>query len=178
MKNKKTVCEIDIETSLNEVNNLENYIGNFLDNENFSKLNYLSDEEERQSINIDDTTAEFVSIDIDSLAPYSKLITEKEFFKIVGSSNGKTINKRSGLYQESLFGHYLEAKALKDEGYIEDVLKKAVILKYNESYVKSLMNSKKFMKEWRKNFGNFSPLKELRQSGNLRKINTIKNSIF
>ena len=84
MKNKKTVCEIDIETSLNEVNNLENYIGNFLDNENFSKLNFLSEEEERQSINIDDTTAEFVSIDIDSLAPYSKLITEKEFFKIVG----------------------------------------------------------------------------------------------
>lgn len=177
MQRKETTCNIDIETSLSEISNVENYISNILENENFDRLNHLKGQKSLNStVIIKNATAEFITIDIDSLSPYSELITEKEFFRIVGS-NGKTIYKRSGHYQEHLFCNYMKAKEEQDKGYIEDVLRKAIVFDYNSKYVKSLSENKKFMREWKKNFGKCSPLFEFKNSGSLKKINTIKNII-
>lgn len=177
MREKSTTCNIDIETTLAEVSNVENYICSILENENFDGLNYLKGQNSlNAAVDIKNTLAQFVAIDIDSLAPYSNLISEKEFFKIVGS-NGKTIYKRSGHYQESLLSNYLKAKEEQDKGYIEDVLRKAIVFEYNLTFVKVLSKNKKFMHEWRRNFGKISPMFEFKNSGNLKKINTIKNLI-
>ena len=176
MKETKTICELD--TSLD---NVERFIGNVLEDESFNELNYLQ-VQKTNSLNFNIlskdtnllTEAEFITLDIDSMAPYTKLISEKEFFKIVGAGkNG--IFKNSGLYQESLYNHYIEAKLECDAGYIEDVLSKAVILSNNIKFVKYLMQDRIFMREWRRNFGNVSPLFELKNSGSLRKINIVKN---
>lgn len=177
MREKSLACNVDIETTLAEVSNIENYICNILENENFDGLNHLKGQKStNNAITVKNTVAEFVAIDVDSLAPYSNLISEKEFLRIVGS-NGKTIYKRSGHYQESLFSNYLKAKEEQDKGYIEDVLRKAVVFQHNLKYVKALSKDRKFMHEWRKNFGKISPIFELKNSGSLKKINTVKNLI-
>lgn len=171
---------VDIDASLNEVNSLERYIGNILENENFNSLNYLQVKRNTNNrLNVNNriiNNAEFITIDIDALAPYSTLITEKEFFRIVGA-NSKGIYKTSGLYQERLYGKYLEAKLLEDNGYIEDVLRKTIVFNNNVKFVKCLMENKRFMKEWRKNYGNLNPLFELKNTGKLKKINKIQNII-
>lgn len=177
MREKSTTCNVDIETTLSEVSNVENYICSILENENFDGLNYLKGQNSLNStVTINDTIAQFVAIDVDSLAPYSNLISEKEFFRIVGS-NGRSVYKRSGHYQESLFSNYLKAQEEQDKGYIEDVLRKAIVFEYNLTYVKALSENKKFMREWRKNFGKISPIFEFKNSGSLKKINTVKNLI-
>lgn len=175
MRKKSSTCNVDIEATLAKISNVENYICDILENENFDGLNHLKGQNSLNSaVSINNTIAQFVAIDVDSLAPYSNLITEKEFFRIVGS-NGRTIYKRSGHYQESLFSNYLKAREEQDKGYIEDVLRKAIVFEYNLTYVKALSKDRKFMREWRKNFGKISPVFELKNSGNLKKINTIKN---
>lgn len=176
MKKSETLCGVDIEASLKETNSLEKYIGSILENENFNSLNYLQVQKGTNNrLRIVDN-AETITINIDSLAPYSTLITEKEFFRIVGASPNR-IYKNSGLYQEKLYGRYLEAKSLEDKGYIEDVLRMAIVLENNIKFVKTLMADRRFMKEWRKNYGSLSPLFELKNTGKLKKINRIQNII-
>lgn len=179
-----------IETALNEnienSLNIEKYIGEILNNENFDGLNFLRvSESQRQRTAIEERiinsnekleNAEFISVDINSLAPYSSLITEREFFAIVGA-NSKNIYKRSGRYQESLYSNYLEAKRERDEGYIVDVLAKAIVLKNNIEYARSLSQNPKFMKEWRKDFGRITPESEVKNSGTTRKLNIVKSRI-
>ena len=65
---------------------------------------------------------EFISLDRNSFMPSSMQLTEEEFFNIVGATK-KGISKKSGRYQESLYGHYLEAKQNNDSGYISDIFK-------------------------------------------------------
>ena len=176
MKESKTLCKLD-----SSLDNVERFIGNILENDNFNELNYLQVQKNPNiGFNIinretnDLMEAEFITFDMDSLAPYSNLITEKEFFRIVGA-NEKGIYKKSGLYQESLYNHYLEAKLECDKGYIEDVLKKAIVFEHNKRFIKYLMKDPIFMREWRRNFGSISPLTEFKNTGSLKKINTIKN---
>lgn len=176
MKKSKTVCSVDIEASLNETNSIERYIGNILENENFNSLNYLQVQKNKKNTSKIIDNAELITINIDALAPYSKLITEKEFYRIVGASPNK-IYKNSGFYQEKLYGRYLEAKSLEDKGYIEDVLRKAIVFENNIKFVRTLMSDKRFMKEWRKNYGSLSPLFELKNTGKLKKVNRIQNII-
>lgn len=183
MKEFKTICNLEMETSLEEANSIEKYIDASLEMDNFNSLNYMQIQElggngisicNRETNTVHQ--AEFITIDIDSLAPYSTLITEKEFYRIVGATK-KSIGKRSGLYQEKLYARYKEAKAEEDKGYIEDVLRKAIVLENNFKFVKCLMADKRFMKEWRKCYGKQNPLFELKNSGSLRKINFVKNLI-
>ena len=47
MKRTETLYSVDIETSLNETNSLERYIGSILENENFNSLNYLQVQKSR-----------------------------------------------------------------------------------------------------------------------------------
>ncbi len=184
MAKKKTTNIIDkIESNIDETSALENYISQILAEDNFYKMNISYNQENenlnkkvyKQNLKIKNKSSkdiEFICIDIDALMPYSNLITEKEFYKIVGVRNKKLL-KRSGKYQESLYSNYLEAKKECDEGYISDILKKAIVFQNNLNYVKNLTKNKKFMKEWRKNFGKETPSKIFKNSGNLRKINII-----
>ena len=119
---------------------------------------------------------EFISVDNDAVPPYSTILSEKEFFNIVGVVK-RGISKKSGKYQESLYSYYLQAKKEKDIGYISDILNKAVIFRNNLNYIKTLQNKKAFMKEWRKNFGKISPAEHFKNTGSLRMINIIKESI-
>ncbi len=119
---------------------------------------------------------EFISVDKSMFPPYSTILTEKEFFKIVGVIK-RGISKRSGKYQQSLYSYYLDAKNENDMGYISDILSKAVVFRNNLNYIKTLQKNKLFMKEWRKNFGKLTPIKHFKNTGNLRMINIIKESI-
>ena len=176
----------DVELELNNTNNVENIISRILAEDNFNRLNYLQNKkganESKSLFKTDikifnnEENLEFVTVNNNSLAPYAQIMNEKEFFKIMGCTK-KGLSKRSGKYQESLYGYYNEAVAAKDEGYISDILTKAVVFENNLNYVKSLMKNKRFMKEWRKNFGKESPVTIFKNSGNLRKINIVKNGI-
>ena len=165
-----------IESEVNKIENyVENYVCQILENENFDAMNHLqarkSENRNLKNSNcVEDFT--FISKDIDSLTPYSSLITEKEFYKIV-EANDKDCYRRSGIYQQCLFSNYKYAVEIKDNGYIEDVLKKAIIFNHNRTFVKALMQNKKFMKEWRRNFANYTPLAELKNTGSLKRINII-----
>ncbi len=185
MTEKKSVKTGEIQNlgiNSTEISTVENYISQILFEDNFNKLNNLQN---RKSLNSNDKifeskfriasdngNIEFISVDINSLAPYSTIISEEKFYEIIGKTK-KGLSKRSGKYQESLYSYYLKAINEKDDGFISDVLSKAVVFENNLNYVKMLMKNKKFMKEWRKNFGKESPIKIFKESGNLRKINII-----
>lgn len=172
--NENTVCSID------EISGVENYIEEILNNTNFDNLNFLTAQKSKnQNIKIKsgiNENSEFISINSNSMFPYARLISEKEFLKIVGAGK-KGIHKKSGYYQESLYSNYMEAKKECDEGYISDVLSKAILLRNNINYAKLLMKNRKFMKEWRNNFGNETPLSDVKNSGSIRRITIIKSRI-
>lgn len=187
MTKKETVKTLDIsniEISLNEVNTVESYISQILIEDNFNKLNYLQNRKSQNEcstylqpslrIQSDNGNLEFISVDMNAFAPYSTIMSEQEFFRIVGVTK-KGISARSGKYQESLYSFYLEALKEEDEGFISDILNKAVVFENNLNYVKRLAKNKSFMKEWRKNFGNESPINMFKNSGSLRKINIIND---
>ena len=180
MGNKKAGLEVTLNENIEKDLNIESYIGEILDNTNFDSLNFLRVHESEKNRKIAEENglenAEFISIDIDSLAPYASMISEKEFFKIVGA-NEKNIYKRSGKYQESLYSNYLEAKKELDKGYMVDVLAKAMTLRNNIEYAQSLTKDAKFMREWRRNFGNESPVSNIKKTGSLRRINIVKERI-
>ncbi len=176
MNKKVTIIE-------GEVNKIENYVEEYvcqiLENENFDSLNHLQANKRenknlKNSNNVDDFT--FISKDKDSLSPYSSLITEKEFYNIV-EANEKDCYKNSGIYQQCLYSNYKYAVEINDKGYIKDVLEKAIIFNHNKGFVKALMSDKKFMKEWRRNFANYTPLAELKNTGTLKRINIILRSM-
>ena len=180
MGKKKVGLDITLNKNIEKDLNIESYIGEILDNTNFDSLNFLRIHESEKNRKLIEANglenAEFISVDIDSIVPYSSMITEKEFFKIVGA-NAKTIYKRSGKYQESLYSNYLEAKMEQDKGYIVDVLAKAITLRNNIEYAESLTKDVKFMREWRRNFGKETPVNDVKNSGSLRRINIVKERI-
>ena len=170
MTNRKVTTENNIEINFEEINTVENFISEIMMEDNFYKLNSIIQNEGTEKYGY--FNAEFITVNRDALAPYSNTISEKEFFRIVGV-NKTGFSKRSGKYQESLYSHYIRAIAENDNGYILDILNKAIVFENNLNYVKVLMNDKAFMKEWRRNFGKESPLKIFKESGNLKKINII-----
>lgn len=180
-KNKKTkVLEINnnIETSLNEITNVEKLITKIIGDENFDKLNNLTNRQSKNknALNLEDNCYEFISVDIDTIEPYSNLITEKEFFNIV-EANKKRSYKRAGIYQQSLYSRYIEAKREQDSGYIKDILNKAIILRKNINETETLMRNKPFMREWRRNFGKVSPIYILKKTGKMKQINIIRRMV-
>ena len=46
-------------------------------------------------------------------------------------------------------------------------------LRNNIEYAKSLTKDAKFMREWRKNFGKETPVNDVKNSGNIRRINIV-----
>ncbi len=185
-KSVKVNQKENTDINLAEINTVEGYISQILFEENFNKLNNIQNRKSLQikensflskfKINSESGNIEFISLDMNSIAPYSTIMNEEKFYKIIGKTK-RGLSLRSGKYQESLYGFYLKAKEEKDEGFISDVLSKAVVFENNLNYVKSLMKNRLFMKEWRKNFGKESPLKIFKESGNLRKINIINEQI-
>lgn len=173
----------NIEANLNEFNNIEKLLPNIFMEENFNRLNYLqstkTDFTFKTNISIIDNEEkiDFVSVNSSSLAPFARILEKERFLKIVGATK-KGISKRSGKYQESLYGYYLCALKENDEGFLSDILNKAVIFENNLNFVKALMRSKSFMKVWRKNFGKESPLHIFKNTGNLRKINMVRERII
>ena len=77
-------------------------------------------------------------------------------------------------YQEYLYAHYLEAIKEQDEGYLSDVLTKAMEFQSNLKYVKSLMKNKRFVEEWRKDFRDETALEIFKHKGNLRIVNIVR----
>ena len=120
--------------------------------------------------------ANFIALERSSIEPYSDTISEKEFYKIVGFSNNK-LSKRSGQYQEMLLEKYLEAKSENDFGYIKDILIKAMALQNNINYTKVLSKNKRFLREWKANISEYTPLSCVKHTGNLKRINIIRDRI-
>lgn len=172
----------NIEATLNELNKSDEYIPVIME-DNYRRVNLTQNLSENYefkktfSLKLDKVNLEFISVNSNSMAPFANIINENDFLKIVGATK-KGISKRSGRYQESLYGYYLRALNESDEGFLSDVLNKAVIFDNNLKYVKSLMKNKIFMKEWRRNFRKETPVNIFKNNGNLKSINMIKERIF
>lgn len=182
MKAHKSLVKNKIEINLNEISDVENIITDVLEQDNFLNLDYELETETEQfglfnPIFEEEEDITFITVNKDALKPYVNSITEKEFFKIVGITK-KGLSARSGRYQESLYGHYIQAVAENDAGYISDVLNKAIKFENNMKIVRSLSKNKTFMKEWRKDFGKESPLNILKHYGNLNLINIVKERLL
>ena len=166
-----------------ETNSMERIAEKILNDTDFNSMNNLVNKYS-EKINkkflfphiFDNSEPEFVSVEKNSFKPYIKLITEEEFFKIVGATK-HGLSKKSGIYQEKLYGHYLEALNNADEGYISDIFSKAIEFQTNLNYVKSLQKNSAFKAEWAKNFGNTSPVEVFKTDGSLRLVNIIKSNI-
>ncbi len=160
----------------NETDSSEKYISKFMNDSNFESLNYLKNSRKNSGLSANNLcfskNIEFISVNKDINSVYYNLMSEKEFFKVVEYNNNRHSSK-NGKYQKSLYEHYLQAKAEHDSGYINDVLKKAIVLRKNINYVKKLMKNKCFMKKWHKNYGRKSPLSVLKYSGDMTLINII-----
>lgn len=181
MGKKQTKIDMEIETGLKEVNNIEAFVSSSLDSIDFNAWNvFIKKEPAYKTVNIlksgGNIEAQMVSISTENYNPYSELISEREFFSIVGYKNGR-VSLRSGYYQKKLLSNYFQAKKEKDFGYIRDVLEKAIMLDNYIKYGKVISKNRKFMKEWKRNITEFSPLETIKNSGNIRKINVIRNRI-
>ena len=148
-----------IEADVKEINNINALVAD-LEEEKIQITN--------EKIDIENKTINFISVNRNE-------INEKEFLKIV-EANKKHSYKRAGLYQQSLFERYLDAKEMNDDGYIQDIFEKAVELKENFETINKLKENKAFRKEWKKNFGKITPESILKRTGSMRLINIIKNS--
>lgn len=175
MANKKTVKEVsvlnvknDIEADLYEIADVEQYISQIVETKEFYQFEKIKNYTENNSSIVEENTNsyEFVSVNTET-------ITKEEFFEIV-ESNEKRNFATAGLYQQSLFGRYLEAVKENDQGYIQDIFEKAVDFRDNMERIKQLRKNSNFMKEWRQNVGRTSPESELKRTGSMRKINIIE----
>ena len=184
MVEKKTLTTnniVKIDVDLNEISAVQDVISKVI--EDFGQSDYFKKSalnacaKSTLSLSNNKGNFEFISLDASAFLPSSMQLTEEEFFKIVGATK-KGISKRSGRYQENLYGHYLQAKKENDFGYLSDVFSKAVIFKNNVSYVQTLMKKEAFMKEWRKNFGHQSPLSFLKNTGSLKQVNIVNERII
>lgn len=167
----------NFECKINELDNVEVFISKIVSNENFLKLNNSSLEENKNELyGSNKISGNFIAVNINSLKPFQSIMSQEEFFEIT-NANKKGISKKAGKYQEKLYGNFINAVNECDEGYISDVLNKAKIFKQNKLEIEALITNKKFIKEWRHNFGNLSPLTVINNTGNMHKINYIRNII-
>ena len=111
MTKRKVAVENSVEVSFEEVNTVENFISEIIEEDNFYNLNSLLIPEETEKYSY--FNADFITVNKDALTPYSNTISEKDFFRIVGV-NKTGFSKRSGKYQESLYSHYIRAVAEDD----------------------------------------------------------------
>ncbi len=175
-KNKnlcKTIITVNIETNFDEVKNIENYISDIIRNDKILKNNNKEFGLNKTIFGQKSKNIEFITLNKETKV-YAD-ITEKEFLRIVGVVKNKSYRNEG--YQKSLYSNYLKAKSENDTGYIKDVFEKAIQLKKDINTVKRLMKNEKYMKEWKRNMGRISPLKEVKRTGSLKKINLIKNLI-
>lgn len=163
----------NIEACLNEITNVENFISQIVRDDGFDKLKTANDRcsqsvvQSREGI----ISFDFISMDLSNVFD-STSISEAEFFRIVGANKSR-IYKNSGAYQERLYSNYMQALDEQDLGYVKDVFEKAVKLRDNIITARALMLNKEFKREWRRNFGNITPVAVLKATGSMRQINTI-----
>ena len=150
-----------------ELNNMENYIADVLEQSSFEHLIKPKETPKAKDIL---KNAEFISVNEEVI------LTEEEFFNIVDVKN-RRISSNAGRYQRSLYSHYMQSKREKDEGYRRDVLLKARTLRNNLKEVEELMRNEAFMNEWRNSVGKISPLRDLKENGRMRKINIVRSYI-
>lgn len=143
----------DFIIDVTDVNSIENYISEIIN--------------PTKNLILEKNEISFVSV-VDK-----NVISEKEFLEIVDMKRNKVTSK-TGAYQEKLYGNYMKALNENDNGYLNDVLNKAVELKNNLLIVRSLMQNKLFMSIWHKNIGKISPLTELKNTGSMRRIELVK----
>lgn len=171
---------MNIEFNMNEINSVEKIVSNMFIENDFNQMNNLINKKDKDINNkflfpnvTGSENAGFVSVKKSALNPYTNIITEEEFFKIVGKTK-KGLSSKSGRYQEHLYSHYVEAVKMKDTGYISDILNMAVEFKTNLGYIKSLIKDKAFANEWRKDFGTESAIEIFKRKGNMRIVNIVK----
>lgn len=171
---------MNIEVDMNKINTVEKIISTVLIENDFNKLNNLvtSDDKELNCrlmlanlFGAENTC--FISIKKSEQTPFLQILSEESFNNIIGVTK-KGLSKKSGRYQEYLYGNYLKAVELQDKGYLSDVLYKTLEFRTNLEYVKSLMKNKNFVKEWRKDFITESAVDIFKHEGNLRIINIVK----
>ena len=158
-----------------DINILEKFVIQINENGQIDKMTNFGNntkEKKEKKLKGKKNKIEFISVNKES----SEFITENEIYLTL-NVNKTGITKRTGKYQESLYHHYISAKIEKDNGYMLDVLEKIQTLKANIEETKILMKNKSFMKIWRRNYGNFTPVQLLRNTGNFRTINIIKELI-
>ena len=153
-----------------EINDMENYISEVLEQTNFEHL--VMPKEEKKEAHSFLKNADFISV----VEKKEELLTEEEFFNLVGVHN-KRLSSHAGRYQQSLYSHYMRAKREKDDGYRKDVLMKAQILKENIKEAEMLMQNEAFMREWALNVGRISPIRDLQENGRMRRINIVRSYI-
>ena len=140
---KEKILEFkNIEISFDDVTAVQKMISNTLYDDSFNKINYMNITN-NSDISLPELKLtnkngglEFISVNKNN----NNRISEEEFFEIVGVTK-KGISKRSGKYQEELYGLYLSAKSENDEGFIKDIFDKAIVFKNNLNYVKMLIQN-------------------------------------
>lgn len=170
---------MEIELKVNEINSVEKIITEVLDENDFYKMNGLV--QNKNGINnkflfpnmAGNNEEMFVSVKRGNTKPFYKVISEDEFFKIIGVTK-IGVSKRSSNYQKHLYSCYLEAIEQNDDGYISDILYKALEYQSNLNYVKSLNKNKTFVKEWRRDFTDETAVEVFKRKGNLRIVNIVK----
>lgn len=158
---KKIVSKLIVENDFNCMNHLINQ------NEADFDAKFLFPNAEKAQ------NTEFVSVKKTSKTSFEKLLTEKEFFKTAGV-NKRGLSKNSGRFQEWLYAHYIEASKQKDDGYLYDVLSRALEFRRDLKYVKSLIKNKTFALKWHEDFGDESALDIFKHQGSLRLFNIVK----
>ena len=168
---------MNIEVNMNEIESVKEIISKVLTENDFNKTEGLVHNKKDSSAKFifpnGSGNTNFVSLKKSSLKPYTKIMTEEEFYKIARVTK-KGLSKKASKYQEFLYSNYKEALKLKDDGYILDILYKALEFKNNLEFVKKLVKDKNFKKEWKKDFGDTSAIEVFKNKGNLKIINIIK----
>ena len=174
----KLANNINFVLDLDEIESVKNLINTTLYDDSYNKLNYMKNSlkfkttESSLTLSSSNGSLEFISINKDNFSPYNSILSEEEFFEIIGMTK-KGISKRSGKYQVSLYSFYLQAKDENDKGFINDIFSKAIVFRNNLNYVKTLSQNKDFKRIWRKNFGNKNPVTLFKDNGDMKLINTI-----
>ncbi len=174
MSKTKLLEFTNIEISFDDVSSVQRMLSETFYDDSFNKINYMNIKKNsdmnlpKLKLSNQNGSLEFISINKNK----ANSISEEEFFEIIGVTT-KGISKRSGKYQEKLYGLYLVAKSKNDKGFMKDIFDKAIVFKNNLNYVKMLTQKPLFRKNWRKNYGNISPVKMFKDTGNLRIFNII-----
>lgn len=175
MAEKKTLDFKNLEIDLSEVNAIQNMISDTVFGNSLANLNYMRtdfNEEIGSSLTLSGVNGNLEFVSVNKNQAFKNMLTEKELFKILGvTKNG--ISKKSGKYQEYLYGLYLRALKENDKAFMSEIYNKVIVFRNNLNYVKMLSKKTSCIKKWKAIYGNLSPIKIFKETGDLSKISIL-----